>query len=393
MPDERLQKILASAGVASRRASEALIASGRVRVNGRVAAIGDQADSLTAQVEVDGILVGVGAARTYVALHKPAGVTSTTQDRHADVTVLELIPTALTPDGTRLYPVGRLDRDSEGLLLLTNDGIWAEHVLHPRFGVQREYAVALEHPLDHDQAALIRAGIQLEEGLATLVVPLRPATAIETRTLADLMHPAPAPDLTWYRAVLAQGWKRQLRRMFAAAGAPIVRLVRVRIGTVRLDRLPTGRSRLLRAPEIRQLGAVPGGGSARRSSPAMPTLIRLATKSGSNESAPRPRAKPVRQKGAPGSTGPRRPAPKPKASSEQPMESSGGKPGQRQPTQRNKPGPAVSPRPADPSRPAGRPRAAASSRPSASSRPAGKPRESRPGGRAPGRREDYPPKR
>lgn len=254
MPDERLHKILAAAGVASRRASEALIASGRVRVDGRVARIGDQADPATAQIEVDGMPVGIGAARAYVALHKPAGVTATTRDRHAETTVLDLIPTALVPDGTRLYPVGRLDLDSEGLLLLTNDGTWADHVLHPRFGVQREYAIALDRPLDHEQARALREGIRLDEGLAVLAAPLRPATAIETRSLIELLHPPP-DDFIWYRAVLAQGWKRQLRRMFAAIGAPIHRLVRVRIGTVRLDRLPTGRARLLRAPEIRQLGA------------------------------------------------------------------------------------------------------------------------------------------
>src|SRR3990170_286500 len=122
MPEERIQKVLAAAGVASRRASEALVAAGRVRVDGRPATIGQ---------EVDRVPVGVGANLTYVALHKPAGVTSTTRDRYAATTVLDLVPTALVPDGTRLYPVGRLDQDSEGLLLLTNDGPSAERVLHP----------------------------------------------------------------------------------------------------------------------------------------------------------------------------------------------------------------------------------------------------------------------
>ena len=258
MPEERLQKILAAAGVASRRASETLIAAGRVRVDGRIATLGEQVDAATAHIEVDGIPVGVGAARAYVALHKPAGVTATTRDRHAEVTVLDLIPTALIPDGTRLYPVGRLDLDSEGLLLLTNDGTWADHVLHPRFGVQREYAIALERPLDHEQARALRDGVRLDEGLALLAAPLRPATAVETRSLVGLLDPPPSPDLAWYRAVLAQGWKRQLRRMFAAVDAPIQRLVRVRIGTVRIDGIRTGRSRLLKAPEIRQLGTVPG---------------------------------------------------------------------------------------------------------------------------------------
>jgi len=253
--EERLQKVLAAAGVASRRASEALIAAGRVRVDGRVAKLGEQVDPVKVLIEVDGVQVGSGAARAYVALHKPAGVTSTTRDRHADTTVLDLLPTALVPDGTRLYPVGRLDRDSEGLLLLTNDGEWADHVLHPRFGVQREYAVALASPLDHAQAAALREGIPLEEGLATLDAPLRPATGTETRRLLELLAPPPGPGVTWYRAILAQGWKRQIRRMFAAVGAPIERLVRVRIGSVRLDDLPSGRARLLKAPEIRSLGA------------------------------------------------------------------------------------------------------------------------------------------
>jgi len=254
MPEERLQKVLAAAGVASRRASEALIAAGRVRVDGRPATLGEQVDAARVHIEVDGIPVGVGAARSYVALHKPAGVTSTTRDRHADTTVLDLLPTAIVPDGTRLYPVGRLDLDSEGLILLTNDGEWAERVLHPRFGVQREYAVGLARPLDHEQARALRAGVLLEEGLATLDAPLRPATALETRNLVALLRPPPAPDLTWYRAVLAQGWKRQLRRMLGAVGAPIERLVRVRIGAVRLDGLPSGRARLLKAPEVRVLG-------------------------------------------------------------------------------------------------------------------------------------------
>ena len=295
MPEERLQKILAAAGVASRRASEALISSGRVRVDGRVATLGEGADAATAHIEVDGIPVGVGAARAYVALHKPAGVTATTRDRHAEVTVLDLIPTALIPDGTRLYPVGRLDLDSEGLLLLTNDGAWADHVLHPRFGVQREYAIGVERPLDHDQARTLREGIRLDEGLATLAAPLRPATAVETRGLVGLLDPAPSADLTWYRAVLAQGWKRQLRRMFAAVGAPIQRLVRVRIGTVRLDGIRTGRSRLLKAPEIRQLGTVPGQPPQQRASvPQLPARAR-STVPGQRPGGPRrpkPKAKP-----------------------------------------------------------------------------------------------------
>jgi 23S rRNA pseudouridine2605 synthase len=255
MPPERLQKVLAAAGVASRRASEQLIASGRVTVDGRRAQVGDQVDPDTAVILVDGRAIGAAATPVHLALHKPAGVTSTVRDRHASQTVLDLVPTALIPDGARLYPVGRLDQDSEGLLLLTNDGEWAERVLHPRFGVEREYAVGLVHPLREEQVDGLIDGVPLEEGLARLAHPLRRLTGAEKGRLEPLLDP-PAIGLTWYRAVLAQGWKRQLRRMFGAVGAPIERLVRVRIGTVRLDEtLPSGRARRLRAPEVKALGA------------------------------------------------------------------------------------------------------------------------------------------
>lgn len=298
MSEERLQKVLAAAGVASRRASEVLISSGRVRIDGRIAKLGEQVDAASAHIEVDGIPIGIGAARAYVALHKPAGVTATTRDRHAEVTVLDLIPTALIPDGTRLYPVGRLDLDSEGLLLLTNDGTWADHVLHPRFGVQREYALGLTRALDHEQARALREGVRLDEGLALFAVPLRPATTVETRTLVGLLDPIPNPDLVWYRAVLAQGWKRQLRRMFASVGSPIERLVRVRIGTVRVDGLRTGRARLLKAPEIRQLGTVPGAvpPRSRASAPQIPsnprTFIRGQRPGGPRRPKPRTAPRP-----------------------------------------------------------------------------------------------------
>jgi len=266
MPAERLQKILAAAGIASRRASEALIAAGRVTVDGRVARLGEQVDPATAAVEVDGRPIGASAAPVHIVLHKPAGVTSTVRDRHAERTVLDLLPTALVPDGTRVYPVGRLDLDSEGLLLVTNDGAWADRVLHPRRGVEREYAVAVATPFTADQRAAIDRGIPLDEGLAVLAHPLRAATPIEVRRLAAVVAPRPAPGLTWYRATLRQGWKRQLRRMFAAVGSPIARLVRVRIGQVRLDDLPSGRARRLKAPEVRGLAS--GGGRSRDTRPA-----------------------------------------------------------------------------------------------------------------------------
>ncbi len=269
MPLERLQKVLASAGVASRRASEALITAGRVTVDGRPARIGDQADPLTARIEIDGQPIGGPAAAVHVALNKPAGVTATVQDRHADRTVLQLLPTAMIAE-TRLYPVGRLDRDSEGLLLITNDGEWAERVLHPRYGIEREYAVGLPAWLANEQRAALDAGLDLEEGRAVFAHPIRPASGAETARLQASLSPPPADGLAWYRVVLRQGWKRQVRRMFAAVGASIARLVRVRIGPVRLDDLQSGRYRRLRGTEIKALGAGRAEAPRAASGPAAP---------------------------------------------------------------------------------------------------------------------------
>jgi 23S rRNA pseudouridine2605 synthase len=251
MPAERLQKVLASAGVASRRASEALITAGRVTVDGRPARLGESVDPDDATIEVDGRPIGIASQHVYLLAHKPAGVTATVRDPHAEHTVLDLIPRALLPDGGRVYPVGRLDLDSEGLLLLTNDGAWADGVLHPSHGVEREYAIALARPLTNDQAWALHDGVRLDEGLGQLF-GLRPAARAATARLADLLDPPPGPDLTWYRAVLRTGYKRQLRRMFAAVGAPVSRLVRVRMGPLRLD-LPAGRVRPLKKPEIARL--------------------------------------------------------------------------------------------------------------------------------------------
>ncbi len=260
MPAERLQKVLAAAGVASRRASEELIAAGRVQVDGKRATLGQQVDADKAHILVDGLPIGAAARTTYLLLHKPSGVTSTTRDRHAATTVIDLVPTALVPDGARLYPVGRLDQDSEGLLILTNDGGWSERVLHPRFGVEREYALAVARPLDRDQVYALERGIRLEEGDATLH-HLRSMTELETHRLEDLLDPPVPAGLAWYRATLRQGWRRQLRRMFGVVDAPIERLVRVRIGPVRIDGLRSGRVRPLKAPEVRGLAS--GAGRSR----------------------------------------------------------------------------------------------------------------------------------
>jgi 23S rRNA pseudouridine2605 synthase len=257
MPEPvRVQKALAEAGVASRRAADTLVAEGRVTVNGHTAVTGQKVDPTVDVLAVDGRPVVPAGRRTYLVLHKPAGITSTVSDRHAAATVLDLVPDELKRSGTRLYPVGRLDKDSEGLILLTDDGDWTQHLLHPRYGVEREYAVGLRHYIDEEQGQALLEGIELDEGLATLV-DLRPATSVESARLED---PAGGvPRLTWYRAVLTQGWKRQLRRMFAAVGAPVERLVRVRIGTLRLDDLAPGAVRPLTTAERERLAATRGG--------------------------------------------------------------------------------------------------------------------------------------
>jgi 23S rRNA pseudouridine2605 synthase len=252
MPEVRLQKAMADAGVASRRAAEAMIAAGRVTVDGQPATIGQRVDPTIQAVAVDGRRIGGIARHVYLALDKPIGVTATVSDRHAERTVVQLVPVELRRSVGRLFPVGRLDRDSEGLILLTNDGDWGQRLSHPSFGVEREYAVGLARALTTSEVAAILAGIPLDEGLAR-VVGLRDATLPETTKLTGATEQGPE-GLTWYRVTLAQGWRRQLRRMFAAVGVPVARLVRVRIGTLRLDGMRVGEVRELSTAERDRLG-------------------------------------------------------------------------------------------------------------------------------------------
>ena len=252
MPEVRLQKALADAGVASRRAAEAMIAAGRVSVDGQPATIGQRVDPERQAVAVDGRRIGAGARHVYLALDKPAGVTSTVSDRHAERTVVQLVPPDLRRRAGRLFPVGRLDRDSEGLILLTNDGDWGQRLSHPSFGVEREYAVGLDRPLTHAAVEALRTGIPLDEGLARLA-GLRDATAPEIGKLQGATELGPQA-LRGYRVTLAPGWRRQLRRMFAAVGVPVARLVRVRVGTLRLDGMRVGEVRELTAAERDRLG-------------------------------------------------------------------------------------------------------------------------------------------
>jgi 23S rRNA pseudouridine2605 synthase len=248
----RVQKALADAGVASRRAADALVSAGRVTVNGKLAVTGQRVDPAVDALAVDGRPVVPARRRTYLVMHKPPGVTSTVSDRHAEQTVIDQLPDDIKRSGARLYPVGRLDKDSEGLILLTDDGDWAQHLLHPKYGMEREYSVGLRRRLDDDEARALVEGIEMDEGLAALT-GLRPATRTEAGRLDDPRDERPGP--VWYRVVLTQGWKRQLRRMFAAIGVPVERLVRVRIGTLRLDDMPSGSVRPLTRAERERMAS------------------------------------------------------------------------------------------------------------------------------------------
>jgi 23S rRNA pseudouridine2605 synthase len=248
MTRERIQKVIASAGLSSRRGGEDLVRAGRVTVDGRPALIGEQVDPEMQRVEVDGnVLPGVAGPRHYLAMNKPAGVVSTVRDRHAPRTVMDLLPADL-PFGTRIYPVGRLDHESEGLLLFTDDGTWADLLLHPRYGVEREYLVGVDRSLSKEQKAILRSGIEMEEGVARLD-HLDDTTPAQVRNIMAVLEP-PFPDYRWYRVVLAQGWKRQIRRMFEAVEVPVRRLVRIRVGTLKLGDLPAGQARRLTRHEV-----------------------------------------------------------------------------------------------------------------------------------------------
>jgi len=228
---ERLQKVLAQRGYGSRRVSEELIAAGRVRVNGQVARLGWRVLVDHDLVEVDGHPVSVKPGLVHYLLNKPAGVVTTAKDTHGRPTVMELVPAE-----PRVFPVGRLDADTEGLLLLTNDGELAHRLTHPSFGVDKEYLAQVTRPLNPGALRRLREGVELEDGRTA------PAEASQ-----------PAPGLV--RITIHEGRNRQVRRMLDAVGHPVERLVRVRIGPISDRRLPPGQWRSLTPDERRALEA------------------------------------------------------------------------------------------------------------------------------------------
>jgi 23S rRNA pseudouridine2605 synthase len=235
----RLQKLLAEAGLASRRGAEEWIRAGRVSVNGRPARLGDSADPARDRIAVDGRPLRL-EAKAYWVLHKPRGVVTTRSDPAGRRTVLDLLPASARR--LRLYPVGRLDLDSEGLVLLTNDGALAQRLLHPSFGSEKEYVVEARGAPSDAALARLAAGFALARGE-------RPTAPARVTRAGHAGVPSSSRERTRLRVVLREGRKRQLRRAFEALGHPLERLVRVRIGPLRLHGLAPGEARALTAGE------------------------------------------------------------------------------------------------------------------------------------------------
>jgi len=253
--EERLQKILANAGVASRRAAEEMIAAGRVRVNGTVIKqMGVRADPYSDRIEVDGKPLDITQSAqpaqefVYIMLNKPVGVVSTARDTHGRSTVLDLLDDArLKERGLRVYPVGRLDAESTGLLLLTNDGDLTFRLTHPRFGVEKEYRALVRGRPTEATLQRLRDGVEIE---------------------GEMTAPARVEQLgrkggdTWLRVVIHEGRKRQVRLMTAAVGHPVGELQRVRFGPLQLASLEPGKWRNLARHEVHALRKAVGLKSA-----------------------------------------------------------------------------------------------------------------------------------
>ena len=233
MPVERLQRALARAGFGSRRACEELIAAGRVSIGGREATLGDRVDPERDEVRVNGRLISVDPGLRYLALHKPRGVTTTMKDPHAERDLSRFLP-----KGPRVFPVGRLDRDTEGLLLLTNDGELAHRLTHPRYAVEKEYLAEVDGAPSNRQLGRLKRGVELDDGVAR---------AVEARAAGG------SKGRGAVRLVIAEGRKREVRRMLEAVGLPVRRLIRLRVGPVRLGRMKPGELRELEPEDVRKL--------------------------------------------------------------------------------------------------------------------------------------------
>lgn len=225
----RLQKVLAVRGFGSRRVVEDMIEAGRVVVNGEIARLGRRVDVEHDRVEVDGVRIGVAPGLVYYLLNKPTGVVTTAADTHDREIVTDLVP-----DEPRVHPVGRLDLDTEGLLLLTNDGDLTHRLTHPSYGIEKEYLVELDKPVGRGHLRQLREGIELEDGRTA---PAK-ASQVDTKLVKLTIH---------------EGRNRQVRRMFDTLGFTVTRLVRVRIGALADRNLRPGAWRPLTDDEVRRL--------------------------------------------------------------------------------------------------------------------------------------------
>ena len=233
---ERLQKILAQAGYGSRRASEEFIAAGRVRVNGQIASLGQKADPARDEITLDGKPITAAESLTYIALYKPRNVLSTVERERSDSrqTVRDLVDLS-----GHLYPVGRLDFESEGLVLMTNDGDLTNRLTHPRYGHRKEYRVLLARQPDAEQLEAWRRGVVLADGYKTSPV--------------DIRYESAQGKGAWVRVVMGEGRKRQIRETCRQLGLPVVRIMRIRIGAVRLGKLKPRQWRYLTKAEVEAL--------------------------------------------------------------------------------------------------------------------------------------------
>ncbi|HEX7744266.1 MAG TPA: pseudouridine synthase [Micromonosporaceae bacterium] len=228
---ERLQKVLAAAGVGSRRACEDLIFRGRVTVDGRVAELGDKVDPASAVIHVDGQRVVTDARLVYLAMNKPRGVVSTMADEKGRAALADFVGQV----GERVYHVGRLDADSEGLLLLTNDGTLAHRLMHPSYGVPKTYLAEVAGPVPRNVGRRLMAGVELADGPAS----------VDSFRVVDTLGRSAIVELT-----LHEGRKHIVRRLLAEVGHPVSRLIRTAIGPIRLGDLRPGRTRRLTNAEV-----------------------------------------------------------------------------------------------------------------------------------------------
>lgn len=234
MAEVRLQKLLSERGVASRRKAEELIEQGRVKVNGRVAKLGDKADDRRDVILVAGKRLGRAEAPVYILLHKPRGYITTMSDEQGRKCVSDLVRNV----SVRVYPVGRLDRESEGLLLLTNDGDFANSIIHPSHHVPKTYRVTIHGEVTEEQLSSITAGMMLD-GQKTLPAEVFVVSKQEGREVLEL--------------TIFEGRNRQIRRMCEELGLEVARLRRIRIGGVKLGMLPPGKWRDLEPYEVKLL--------------------------------------------------------------------------------------------------------------------------------------------